>query len=779
MQVIIPKISIVLYCKESTETISQTLSHVLQQTFSNFKCLLVASEFSLCKLAIMDPRVHCMVKQPGETLSDILQKAVQSAEGDFVAFLDDTTIWHENKLQKQISWLDAHPEDAAVFTQASFADAWGNTCLPDTEALEQVLLWGQPNHTNSQWLRILFDKGMCLCLQSMLIRTAYLKDLLYPTAEVLEYNFMLQLCMTARIHIIEEQLTFIRHDLKTASALQHDAYEYFSTLCTFIDTIPDSLFKETFKDRFVYPQASSLFEIQIEKSFLLINDHGFVASIKHIAGAQKFESLLTNPDYKEPLERTYRIDDLALRKKIFQHLHTHPTSQKTFVDPLSAFSSTILLHELLQRVQNKPSRLVFKKAATVLTSVARNKIARIRKRVQRRYLPAEVPPSLLPSGSLHAPGQSQAQDSPNLPQMPDKVIRILFVGIGNSLHTYRWVSTLFGNPRYKLFFFSTYSIPGEPNPFIPEDKVTFDISGNLKEFIKTVRPHIVHTLHTQQAAYPMIHFKALLNETASLWMHSLWGSDLYFWGRYPRHKTLLKECLKGIDILLTEGKRDVVIARQFDFHGRIIDSMPAFGGFDLDEINRVKRVSPSARKEISIKGYENTVGRFFVGLRALEKVRGLLDGYTINVFSPSEPSRYIAELFGIENNLKVHLVEHVPHEHIWAMFARSRICLGVSLSDGLPASLVEGMSMGAFPVQTNTSIADEWLEDGVSGLLIPPNDPDVIAEALRKALVDDALVDEAARINAQTIRERMDRQKLSQKIVSIYNEVANDVIAKA
>ena len=55
--------------------------------------------------------------------------------------------------------------------------------------------------------------------------------------------------------------------------------------------------------------------------------------------------------------------------------------------------------------------------------------------------------------------------------------------------------------------------------------------------------------------------------------------------------------------------------------------------------------------------------------------------------------------------------------------------------------------MGSFPIQSCTACADEWLEHGVGGLLVPPEDPDVIAAALRQALTDDGLVDGGAEQN--------------------------------
>jgi len=67
-------------------------------------------------------------------------------------------------------------------------------------------------------------------------------------------------------------------------------------------------------------------------------------------------------------------------------------------------------------------------------------------------------------------------------------------------------------------------------------------------------------------------------------------------------------------------------------------------------------------------------------------------------------------------------------------YGRARIYIGLSISDAISTSLLEAMVMGAFPIQSCTACADEWIEDGKSGFIVPPEDPHVIAEAIRRAL---------------------------------------------
>ena len=101
----------------------------------------------------------------------------------------------------------------------------------------------------------------------------------------------------------------------------------------------------------------------------------------------------------------------------------------------------------------------------------------------------------------------------------------------------------------------------------------------------------------------------------------------------------------------------------------------------------------------------------------------------------------------------------------------ARIHIGLSISDAISQSLLESMVMGAFPIQSCTACANEWIEDGKSGLIVPPEDPHIVAQAIRRAVQDDALVDQAAQINAETARARLAYDHVKQLAVGMYRSV--------
>ena len=72
-------------------------------------------------------------------------------------------------------------------------------------------------------------------------------------------------------------------------------------------------------------------------------------------------------------------------------------------------------------------------------------------------------------------------------------------------------------------------------------------------------------------------------------------------------------------------------------------------------------------------------------------------------------------------------------------------------------SMLEAMVCGAFPIQTNTSCADEWIVDGKSGFIVDPDNLMNLVSSIKTALIDDSLVDGAAEINYLEARKKLDR----------------------
>jgi glycosyltransferase involved in cell wall biosynthesis len=88
--------------------------------------------------------------------------------------------------------------------------------------------------------------------------------------------------------------------------------------------------------------------------------------------------------------------------------------------------------------------------------------------------------------------------------------------------------------------------------------------------------------------------------------------------------------------------------------------------------------------------------------------------------------------------------------------------------------MLDAMVMGAFPIQSDTVSTAEWITHGENGLLVPPDDAVALADAIRQALFNDGLVDNAAKINAGIAARRLDHTVIGQHVVAMYKRVFAD-----
>lgn len=93
----------------------------------------------------------------------------------------------------------------------------------------------------------------------------------------------------------------------------------------------------------------------------------------------------------------------------------------------------------------------------------------------------------------------------------------------------------------------------------------------------------------------------------------------------------------------------------------------------------------------------------------------------------------------------VHLVGARPESEVARMMAECDVFVLPSIvakghkdgeQEGIPVALMEAMASGRPVISTTTAGIPELIDDGVSGLLVPPEDPRALAQALR-SLFDD------------------------------------------
>jgi len=389
-------------------------------------------------------------------------------------------------------------------------------------------------------------------------------------------------------------------------------------------------------------------------------------------------------------------------------------------------------------------------------------------------------------------------------------MKILFVAMSDSIHTARWINQIadmgwdirlfpsidYGatHPDLKniTIYHSIYGVKKNQNPnvtysghpvfsniiawgtrFIKNLISPNNRAKQLKQIISEFNPDIIHSMEFQGAGYLTVQLKKMDPDQFPPWIATNWGSDIYYFSRFSAHKEKIKEILELCDYYSCECERDILLARELGLKGKTLPVLPAAGGFDLEAIKKFRQPGlTSERRTILLKGYQGWAGRALVGLRAIELCASELREYQVVIFACNSRAviKYAASITK-KTGLSIQILPHLAYNDILRSFGKSRIYIGLSISDAISTSLLESITMGAFPIQSNTSCADEWIIDGKSGFIVPPEDPEIIAAALRKAIINNDLVDNAAVINEETAKKHLEYGVIKEKVIKFYTKV--------
>jgi glycosyltransferase involved in cell wall biosynthesis len=94
--------------------------------------------------------------------------------------------------------------------------------------------------------------------------------------------------------------------------------------------------------------------------------------------------------------------------------------------------------------------------------------------------------------------------------------------------------------------------------------------------------------------------------------------------------------------------------------------------------------------------------------------------------------------------------------------------------EGLSGAVRESLAAGVPVVATDVGGNGELVEDGRTGLLVPPDDPDALAAAVLRLLADRPFAAGLAAAGARFVRERLTEDRMVGETERVYREVLLD-----
>src|SRR5690606_2527053 len=107
-------------------------------------------------------------------------------------------------------------------------------------------------------------------------------------------------------------------------------------------------------------------------------------------------------------------------------------------------------------------------------------------------------------------------------------------------------------------------------------------------------------------------------------------------------------------------------------------------------------------------------------------------------------------------------------EDMERVFAEAHVVCLPSYREGLPKALIEAAACGRAIVTTDVPGCREVIRDGVGGLLVPAQDADALAMALRRILDDAALRAEMGRRNRREAEASFGIEGVVRETLAVY-----------
>lgn len=122
----------------------------------------------------------------------------------------------------------------------------------------------------------------------------------------------------------------------------------------------------------------------------------------------------------------------------------------------------------------------------------------------------------------------------------------------------------------------------------------------------------------------------------------------------------------------------------------------------------------------------------------------------------------------------VELVQWTPHQELFALMSRAAALVVPSRiathgdRDGIPNVVLEAMGAGRPVVATRVSGIPEAVRDEVTGLLVPPGDPDALARAIERILNDRDAATRMGEAGRQLALEEFDLGRSSARLRALF-----------
>ena len=160
----------------------------------------------------------------------------------------------------------------------------------------------------------------------------------------------------------------------------------------------------------------------------------------------------------------------------------------------------------------------------------------------------------------------------------------------------------------------------------------------------------------------------------------------------------------------------------------------------------------------------------------LEALRTLRDEQAFHLTVVQRPrsreAPRLAERLGLQG--RVTFLEALSPDELVRQYNRAQLLVCPSLYEGFGLPAAEAMACGTPVVATTAGALPEIVDDGVTGVLVPPGDAGALAQSIRALLAEPERCRSMGEAGVRRVRERFDWRRTAEETLALYEEVLGE-----
>lgn len=350
-----PLVSVIMPTYNAQDFVAATVESVLNQTYRNIEFIIIddASTDGTVEVleAFSDQRMRKVYLKENKNVCNAGNVALKMAKGKYVANIGHDDIWNQDKLEKQVTYMEKEKDCAVCFSHCDLINEQLENVNEKYESLYKVFQTKQEKQ-ETYIKRMIFDGNM-FCAPTAVVRKKVLDEVgfyKYGLLQLQDYELWLRIMVKFPIYVFPEKLVKYRRFDQIGKNISSESDVNILRTChemmyvqeQFILSLDCEMFYRIFDDVTVREEDREESGLLCEKFFLLCR-------LGNPGAAKLGIHLLENEVHREFLKKYY-----GYQLKDFYEIMAKPYSgESAYYD--KAFKQVSILYA---QALNEQSRIV-------------------------------------------------------------------------------------------------------------------------------------------------------------------------------------------------------------------------------------------------------------------------------------------------------------------------------------------------------------------------------------------------------------------------------------